>query len=395
MFRCSNLPGAAVLAWLLLASPGVLPAQEPDASSTATGTSRAFNPAISVNGLFIGLHTSDPFTREPLFGEHAHEEEEEHHEGEEPDEHDHAEEGEEHAHGHGLPETSGLAVQEVEIRLSAFVDTYLKGDVTLAIPGTEGVELEEGFVETVTLPSVTLRAGKFYSRFGKHNRLHTHAFPFIDPPVVHERILGGEGLNEVGVGADLLLPTAWYSEVTVQAVNGDNALFASPDGEDLAYVGNWRNLFEAGESSTIELGASYAGGRNAHTQSTHLIGGDFTFKWLPVRQRYRAFILQGEYIHAQVADEGGTLKTGGYYALAQLRFDRRWWVQGRFDKLGVPQDPALADSESRVSALIAFVPSEFSALRLQYNRNRHLDETVHQVVLQLNVTMGSHPAHAY
>ena len=80
-------------------------------SSTATGTSRSFNPAISVNGLFLGFYTSDPLAREPVLGEG----------------HDHDGGDHEHAHAHGLPEDTGLSVQEVEVRFSAerMVDEYL------------------------------------------------------------------------------------------------------------------------------------------------------------------------------------------------------------------------------------------------------------------------------
>ena len=161
------------------------------ADGTASGQSPSFNPAISVNGLFLGFYGSDTLERDFAFSPHGLElvthQDESHETGG-------AHEGE--VHHHGLPDENGLSVQEVEVRLTANVDAYIRGDVTLAIPGTEGLEVEEGFVETIGLPNITLRAGKFFSALGRHNRLHTHAFPFIDPPVAHERLLGGEGLNE-------------------------------------------------------------------------------------------------------------------------------------------------------------------------------------------------------
>ncbi|MDP6775251.1 MAG: hypothetical protein QGI83_00640 [Candidatus Latescibacteria bacterium] len=370
---------------------------ETTGSSTATGTSRSFNPAISVNGLFLGFYTSEPLAREPAFG-HAHDEEEDH-EREEGDEHEgegeHAHEGEAgHAHSHGLPESSGLSVQEVEVRLSAAVDAYLKGDITLAIPGTEGLELEEAVLTTIGLPGVTLQAGKFYGVLGKHNTLHTHAFPFVDPPILGERLLGGEGLNEVGLGASFLLPTSWYSELTVQVLDGENALFASEDGEDLAYLGRWGNLWDLSESSTLELGCSYAAGRNGHGELTQLVGGDLTVKWRPLRRaRDRGMTLQAEYLQARVDDGADVAVAGGMYALLQAQVSRRWWMQARYDLLGLPK--LEHEREQRFSGLLAFVASEFSALRMQYNLNRHGEETVHQLVVQMNFTMGSHPAHSY
>ena len=247
-------------------------------SSTATGTSSSFNPAISVNGLFLGFYTSEPLAREPALGEgHEHEDEEEDH-----DAHATPEDG--HAHAHGLPEDTGMSVQEVEVRFSAFIDAYLKGSLTLAIPGTEGLEVEEAVLTTVGLPNVTLTAGKLYAQFGKHNALHTHAFPFLDPPIANERLLGGEGLNEVGFGASFLLPTAWYSELSAQVLDGENPLFASVDGGDFVYIGRWNSLWDISDATTVELGGSYAGGKNAHGELTQLLGSDLTVKWRPLRR---------------------------------------------------------------------------------------------------------------
>ncbi len=52
---------------------------------------------------------------------------------------------------------------------------------------------------------------------------------------------------------------------------------------------------------------------------------------------------------------------------------------------------------TRLAPLIAFQPSEFSKLRLQYayDRAAHLDEHVHSVWLGLEVLLGAHPAHGF
>ena len=377
-------PGGAICVLFAILTFSSTPAQT-SGSSTATGTSRAFNPAISVNGLFLGLHTSEPFAREPAFG-HEHEGEDGHAEN---DEGVHA-----HAHAHGLPHDTGLSVQEVEVQLSAFVDPYLKGDITLAVPGTEGLELEEGYLTTIGLPGITLKAGKFYADFGKHNLLHTHAFPFVDPPVVSERILGGEGLNEVGLGMSALLPMAWYSELTFQILNGDNELFDSQNGGDLAYLGRWRNLWDLDDATTLELGGSYSAGRNGHGELTHLIGGDLSIKWRPPRRaRDRGLTFQAEYIQARVDDGVDTETVGGFYSFLKVQVSRRWWIQGRYDLFGLPR--LQPERESRFCGMLAFVPSEFSTVRFQYNLNHAGSESVHQLVVQLNFTMGSHPAHNY
>ena len=101
--------------WLALcAAPSVAFAQ----SATATGITRDANPAISANALFTGLYAAN---------------------AEEEDR-------DEHEHSHGPGSATGLRVQEVEVQLTSFVDPLWKADLILALPGGDGVELEEGFV---------------------------------------------------------------------------------------------------------------------------------------------------------------------------------------------------------------------------------------------------------
>lgn len=359
------------------------PAQS-QSSSTATGTSTAFNPAISVNGLFLGYYQSDPLMRETAFG---HE-----HEGEGAELAETAQVEEEQRHG--LADDTGLHVQEVEVRFTSIVDAYFKADMVLAIPGTEGIELEEATIATTHLPNITLKAGKFYGDFGKHNLLHTHAFPFLDSPLINERILGGEGLNEVGVEACLLLPASWYSELSVQVFNGDNELFNSANGNDLVYLSHWENLWDVNDDATLELGGSYTFGKNDHAKITQLWGGDLTFKWRSSKPaRYRTFVFQAEYIQARVSDGIDTESVGGLYALMQYQFSRRGWLQARYDVFGLPKIES--ERDTRFSGLLALIISEFSALRLQYNLNREGGQNIQQLAMQLNITLGAHPAHAY
>lgn len=342
-------------------------------TTTATGISRSLNPAISANGLFVGAYCSE---------ERVH-----HHHG--------AEEEAEHVHEHGVGSATGLRVQEVEVQISAFVDPFLKADLVLAVPGGEGLELEEGYVLTQGLPhGLIVKAGKFYAQVGRHNLLHSHQFPFLDPPLVNERLLGGHGLCEAGIGLSYLLPTPWYSEIVAQILNGDTEIFASPEDEDLAYVGHLKSFWDLGEATTLELGGSWAAGNNAHAELSSLAGVDLTVKWRPPRRsRYRGLVWQSEYLFARQNHADETHEEGGFYSLLQYQFARRWWMQGRWDLVGLPKAEDARDW--RASAVLAFVPSEFSGLRLQYSQLHEHDEVINQAYLQLNFTIGSHPAHRY
>ncbi|QPJ66221.1 MAG: hypothetical protein G3M78_12785 [Candidatus Nitrohelix vancouverensis] len=325
--------------------------------TTVTGISRSFNPAISANVLLRGTYNSE-----------------------------------------GNADSSkevktGMKVEEMELRFSSWVDTYLKADMTLAIEGTESIEIEETKAELLLDNNLSLTAGKFFTAFGKHNLLHTHAFPFIDAPLANEEIFGEEGLNEIGLGVNYLLPTSFFSELTFQFLEGDNAQFAAKFNDDFAYLGHSKNLWELNDETTMELGASYAYGKNSFNSidydETYLAGGDLTLKWSPAgRETYRSLVWQTELITSTREQ----VKTG-VYTLAQYQFAKQWWIQGRYDHYEVKED--LAENKDRWSALLAFAPSEFSALRLQYNLLNQATEDEHQVFLQLNYTFGSHPAHNY
>ena len=330
-------------------------------SSTATGLSNRLNPALSVNGLFLGTYNDEG------------------------------------NYDSSKEVRTGLKVQEVEIRAAAYIDTFLRADILLAIEGTSNIEVEAAIVEALLSKNLSFRAGKFFTPLGKHNQLHTHEYPFIDLPVVSEEILGEEGLNEIGVGVSYLLPTDWYSEVTFQVLEGDNTnQFNGPAGSDFAYLIRQNNLWDLNDETTIELGGSYVSGKNnlaptsTFDNKTQLVGADLTFKWQPAgREAYKTWIWQTEFI-ASFREQ----TQEGWYTSLQHQFANRWWIQGRYSGYTIPNGVNKED-KNQWSALLAWVPSEFSTVRLQYNHLNQVTADENQVLLQLNFTLGSHPAHKY
>ncbi|MBT5715178.1 hypothetical protein HOI71_29285, partial [Candidatus Poribacteria bacterium] len=193
------------------------------AQSTVTGVSRASNPAISANVLYLAdtdlrsRDDADPAGR---------------------DDHEPAAD----VHSHGSDESLGARVQEFELRLTSFVDPHVKADITLSTHGVADAELEEAFVTTLGLPGdLALKAGKFLGAFGKQNPLHTHQFPLVERPLAHDDLFGEEGLNEVGVEVSWLAPVDWFLDVVGGVYNGDNpGLFHSEDEEEVAFLGRFR-----------------------------------------------------------------------------------------------------------------------------------------------------------
>ena len=68
----------------------------------------------------------------------------------------------------------------------------------------DGVELEEAFAKTTSLPfGLQAKMGFFLTEFGIMNPTHPHAWDWIDQPVIVTRLLGGEGTQGIGYPVEL------------------------------------------------------------------------------------------------------------------------------------------------------------------------------------------------
>ncbi|MCB0357371.1 MAG: hypothetical protein KDD40_10205, partial [Bdellovibrionales bacterium] len=92
----------------------------------------------------------------------------------------------------------------------------------------------------------------------------------------------------------------------------------------------------------------------------------------------------------------GYINTGRTSVLSnwlQWQLDKRWWLQTRYELIRKNHQ----QEANKYSALCAFIPTEFSAVRLQYDNMDYpwQTEIEHRFSLQFNLTMGVHPAHNY
>ncbi len=276
--------------------------------------------------------------------------------------------------------SEGLNFQEAEFSFKSDVDPYFTAMMIFSVaPSATNskeftIEPEEVYVDTTFIPSLTLRAGKFYGFFGRHNILHTHAFPFIDAPLMNQYLLG-DGLNDVGVSASLLIPTKWFSELTVQGFGNFKSL------------AHLRSLLDINDDSTVEMGVTAV--------SQWAWGADLTYKHRPTdRGQGRRFNLAAEWMSGHldgfttVTNANGT-PTQGFDAYVQYEIFPRTYAQYRFDDV-------TSNSVTRHGILLGYAPSEFSVFRVQYDFTK--SESVaneHRVIAQVNFTIGAHPAHDY
>jgi len=107
--------------------------------------------------------------------------------------------------------------------------------------------------------------------------------------------------------------------------------------------------------------------------------------------------------------ESSTLnsKQDGWYAQAVWQFVRTWSIGLRLDVVdsdNTGSDVSVLDEAGlvtaghepkRASIMAQWQPSEFSRIRLQYNRDESYQLTDDQVFLQYTFSMGAHGAHQY
>ena len=289
------------------------------------------------------------------------------------------------------------SLEESELSFQAFVDPYAQAKFFVAV-GPEGAEVEEGFINFITLPhDLTAKVGKLKASFGKVNLMHTHARPWIDTPLVLNNFFGGEGLADSGVSVSRIFPNRFdlFVEATGEVYSGDaEGVFESQNRNDLFYLGHLKAYRDLSEHSNLEIGTSFARGTAPETGGTSEFGGlDVTYRYKPLeRGLYRSFISRTELVANRRS--GSDDHAFGFYTSADYQFARRWFAGLRFDQTDRADDPSLTDRGA--SLTLTFWPSEFSQLRAQGRRIRYGNgPSVNELLMQVQFSIGAHGAHSY
>jgi len=311
-----------------------------------------------------------------------------------------------------------LELHESEVGMQAIIDPYARADAFISF-GETGVNVEEGYVTFTSLPAgLLLKVGKMRAEFGKVNTIHNHALSFIDRPLVTNNLIGGEdGIDDAGISLSRFLPAPknWFLQGTAQVYRGDSSdLFTANRRQDASVVGHLRLYRDLGESTNIDLGASYARGHNNAGVGTafdpanfltNLYSADATLRWKPLRRAiYHSFLFRTELFWSardqiSLANAFQTQHAFGLYSDAEYRVNRRWTLGGRFDRSGRATDANLTDTG--FSGILTYWPSEFSQIRGQY-RYGHLWDVpndrftnANEFLFQFLFVMGAHGAHPF
>lgn len=338
---------------------------------------------------------------------------------------------------------NGFNLNYAEMVLSSNVDPFFSMDAVLHF-SPEGVEIEEAYFTTTALGNgFRLRGGKLLSEFGRQNSQHHHFWDFGSMGLVNEAFLGTHGINELGAQLQWVAPTDNYLMVGVELLQGTNeAMFGNaqiadpnsidPENPDILgsekrapslFVGYVKSSFDVGDT-TILPGLSYAYGSSrldhmedeepyAFAGNSALYGADLTVKHY--FDSYSFMTWQSEWMMRKMEgtqyDNNGTVtssadlekKQAGYYTQLVYAYDQNWRVGARYDSIYyndvTGQD--LPDDMKRYSAMVEYHPSEFSRIRLEYNRNDALfnedgeRQSMDTVMLQFNIAIGAHGAHNF
>ena len=326
------------------------------------------------------------------------------------------------------PSVNGFSIDQLELTMSSNVDPYFRADTHIIIvPGR--IEIEEAYGTTLDLPgNFQIKAGQFFTAFGRQNPTHPHSWDFANKPLVLGRFFGGDGLRNPGVQLSWLTPLPWFSEITASQQNstGETAARFQPGGEMRAVADGvsllrWNNFVPVTDEFLINTGVSYLSGLNREGGGarTQLLGADVQFRYRGLASL--SFIaLEIEAIRRiyGLSDGGDALKDWGAYAELKYRLPfagARWHVGVRYDLVGDKAAPVITATEGRlepdspgaidtdfsrryrISPVVTFYPSEFSKLRLQYDYDRpsDLDRPQHAAILQFEFVIGSHGAHKF
>lgn len=354
---------------------------------------------------------------------------------------------------------NGFNLGESELVMSAIVDPYFDGQVTLAVGAEGDVGLEESWLQTRRLPAgLKVKMGKFLSGIGYQNSKHKHAWDFADQNLAYSGLLGGEGLRDAGLQLTWIAPTPVYLQLGVEALQGnDQEKFGHLVGNDDAAAfmtaatpfpetRNGPRLTTAfikiapdlGEVHALQLGLSWAragqhqllldpdetplsGDEYALDGRQQLLGLDAVYKRDSAGE-YGAgdFTLTGEYLRVRntmtvtAAEAGSPLTAGaavsgtqsGYYLQAAYGIAPHWELAARRDVNGLANEldsggvSTSLPSSQRSSVSLSFMPSEFSRLRLQAAQGDIVDQggassRLKQIFLQYTHSLGPHGAHKF
>lgn len=312
----------------------------------------------------------------------------------------------------------GFGLQELEIAATAAIDPYLEGAVYLAIPNLEGLEIEEAYLVTTSLPAnLQIKAGSFRSQVGRNNTQHLHQQSFTRRPLMMPLLFGVDGFRGPGAQVSVLLPLPWFTTLYAEAFSiagsADPTVLATLGGgtrltpRNLTYAAALEQFWELSEATSLLFGANFATGHAFDCMQavpcdavigsgprSYFYGGDLYFKWKPANQAQTYSSLQWTTeLFARTLAAGGPTEGAGYTEPV-VQVARRFYLGARFDLVGLPSGPSVPRRYG-VAGSLTFAPSEYSRVRLYAQELWGSGQSAAVGFVQFEYSMGAHGAHPY
>ena len=313
--------------------------------------------------------------------------------------------------GDATTESAGFNMQEVEFGFQGAVDPYFRADVFLTIPNLSGLEVEEAFVTTSSLPvDLQVKAGIFRSALGRQNGQHLHAQSFTRRPLLNASYLAADGLRAPGLQVSWLAPLPFFLQLNLEALSAPPPddlsqpnTFGGGKRSDFTYTAELKTFAPISDSLSVYGGLNFATGLSPGLTSnpelegarSSLYGADLYVKFKPANERLGFFNIA--WTTEYFARSLGRFFDAGLYSQVVVQFARNWSVGVREDVLGLPASE-IQPLTSKTSLILTFTVTEFARIRAHLEREFRHSLSVRDstgAYLLLEISIGAHGAHAF
>ncbi|MBI3826218.1 MAG: hypothetical protein HY294_09485 [Candidatus Rokubacteria bacterium] len=256
--------------------------------------------------------------------------------------------------------------------------------------------------------------GQFRAKFGQFNQIHDHEWFLEDPPLIHTKFLGPDGVHLLGAEVTYQVPISTFLQLSLSiqskgaldgfpgATSNTPPTFALHSADDVVVFPRVETFFDLTDTADLSLGASGAFGRNKpdSRDRTYLIGGDVLLRWKlgAGSYPYLRWLTEGIWavrenpIVTAGANKGlqlGNDVVGGAFSELGYRFSQHWQATGRVDYVGIPKGHE--DEHLRLSGGLRYLISSVAKIGIQYEHSARsgADRPYNAVFVQFNVGLGT------
>jgi hypothetical protein len=256
--------------------------------------------------------------------------------------------------------------------------------------------------------------GQFRAKFGQFNQIHDHEWFLADPPLIHTKFLGVDGVHLLGAEVTYQVPIPYFLQFSLSvqskgALDGFPAATSSTPptfelrtADDVVVFPRVETFFDLTDNTDLSLGASGAIGRNkpTHDDRTYLIGGDVLLRWKSgaAAWPYIRWLTEGIWaVRGNPIVQAGANKglevdsdvVGGFFSELGYRFSQHWQVTGRVDYVGIPKGNE--DEHLRLTGGLRYLITSIAKIGLQYEYSAPSgrDKAYSAVFIQFNVGLGT------